>query len=761
MKEGAQRARSLGNSRPIVVTFFFNARGTELERTPLGLFRSLVLQLFRYVPTIRNLVLAHYRQLLVNGAWNPEVEELQKLLLNGLQGREEPRVIFFIDALDECENNSVREVVHYFRSLSDSLFSARKAVEVCLSSRHYPNIIIPNCHEIVVESGNERDIAHYIDVKISYAISSQNIMLERLRSQLQQKASGIFLWVVLVVDIVLNDIDDGKSSQEIEETVRTVPQDLAALYARLLNTLTAKERHQSLLLIQWVLLSQRQLQAMDVQTALILGSESIKSLGEAMDKFQHPEILLLEWDGDVERVRRNVRTLSRGLVEVVGSHVQFIHESVRQFILGDGCNLFGGSQIVAIGHLMIVKACLHGLCILQCLGSRGVWSLNSETFLFDWIRDYAPNYLPYHTNLARRDSDLPHKIAHLVLIVTIFSSRMPDERSLSLVNKPEGRIFNELRGNRDEVQRKILFDTDYFSLCVSAASICNHVIGCLERGVPAINRIPYPPLLRALEPDWLGWADGQSADGNLSGGFSSEFHYYQEKEKVFQVYKLLSDGADIDLKDSEGNTAVHTAAAQGLSKVTERLLDQGAVVNIQNEYETTPLFLACLYCRLDVVVQLLSSGADPSIPGPQGLTPLHLATMRSDLTLAETLLKAGAAVNAATVSGKTAMHLAAKFVATKEFVELLSQEGADFDARDEDHISPFVLATALWNSTFINVTDPRKMWSGSTTNFEKTLASRIGHRSFQPQGTGEFGTPTQNDLLKQGWAQGPYKEAPF
>jgi ABC-type lipoprotein export system ATPase subunit len=35
-----------------VITFFFNARGTELERSMLGMYRSVLLQLISKIPTI-------------------------------------------------------------------------------------------------------------------------------------------------------------------------------------------------------------------------------------------------------------------------------------------------------------------------------------------------------------------------------------------------------------------------------------------------------------------------------------------------------------------------------------------------------------------------------------------------------------------------------------------------------------------------------------------------------------------------------------
>src|ERR1700722_20245202 len=42
--------RQEGHDQTIIASFFFNARGSQLERTPLGLYRSILHQLLRFAP---------------------------------------------------------------------------------------------------------------------------------------------------------------------------------------------------------------------------------------------------------------------------------------------------------------------------------------------------------------------------------------------------------------------------------------------------------------------------------------------------------------------------------------------------------------------------------------------------------------------------------------------------------------------------------------------------------------------------------------
>lgn len=59
------------------------------------------------------------------------------------------------------------------------------------------------------------------------------------------------------------------------------------------------------------------------------------------------------------------------------------------------------------------------------------------------------------------------------------------------------------------------------------------------------------------------------------------------------VIKILIDsGADINAKNSDGNTSLHCAAALGMSKVVQFLIEMGADINVKNLKDQKPLDLA-------------------------------------------------------------------------------------------------------------------------------------------------------------------------
>jgi hypothetical protein len=90
-------------------SFFFNARGSELERDVIGMYRSLLYQVLTEIPGTHSVLEdIQYLNLPENGA-SPWTAELLKGLLDRairkLGGR---RLWIFVDALDECDEYQVR-----------------------------------------------------------------------------------------------------------------------------------------------------------------------------------------------------------------------------------------------------------------------------------------------------------------------------------------------------------------------------------------------------------------------------------------------------------------------------------------------------------------------------------------------------------------------------------------------------------------------------------------------------------------------------
>ena len=88
---------------------------------------------------------------------------------------------------------------------------------------------------------------------------------------------------------------------------------------------------------------------------------------------------------------------------------------------------------------------------------------------------------------------------------------------------------------------------------------------------------------------------------------------------------LLSAGADPNIKDKEGKTALHEATLGEDEEVALLLIQSGADVNASNNEGVTPLCFASGMGLPRVVSALLERGANPNVR-MEGVTPLHMST---------------------------------------------------------------------------------------------------------------------------------------
>jgi ankyrin repeat protein len=164
---------------------------------------------------------------------------------------------------------------------------------------------------------------------------------------------------------------------------------------------------------------------------------------------------------------------------------------------------------------------------------------------------------------------------------------------------------------------------------------------------------------------------------------------------------LLAPKADLDARDEEGGTALHSAvraaASAGQKDAVRALLRAGARTEAHDSRGRTPLHAAVEAGKADVVELLLDNGADVNATDGDEWTPLHYAVNRRDKATAELLLKRQANVNAAarhrtvdaagvvTVDpdgGTTPLHVAVSKRST-ELAELLLSHKADVNAKDQ------------------------------------------------------------------------------
>jgi ankyrin repeat protein len=125
------------------------------------------------------------------------------------------------------------------------------------------------------------------------------------------------------------------------------------------------------------------------------------------------------------------------------------------------------------------------------------------------------------------------------------------------------------------------------------------------------------------------------------------------------------------------------AAMERNGAEVRRLLEAGADVNLAQADGSTALHWAAYHRDTDLARLLLEAGADPSAANREGSTPLWLAASQGDATMVETLLDGGADANETLPLGRRPLMLAAR-AGSVEAVRALLDHGADVNAREDE-----------------------------------------------------------------------------
>ncbi|KAK7211965.1 hypothetical protein V2G26_019143 [Clonostachys chloroleuca] len=299
--------------------FFFNARGDDLEKSTTGLYRSILFQLLTKFPSLQDIL--DCSRLFAN--WTPLqwTNDLMKESIERAIEKLTSSVVCYIDALDECHDDQIRDMISFFERLGQLAISTGVGLYVCFSSRHYPHISMREGLglEITLEKQQHHgdDIRQYVDSELAIGHGK---LADEIKSDVLEKASGVFMWAVLVVKILNEERDRGRK-HKLRQKLREIPKDLHELFRSILSQ-DHNNKEELLLCFQWILFSKRPLTLLELHAAILSQTDDPTQLDPEDLTEEDSKIFLLE--------------SSKGLAEVANSKspiVQLIHESVTDFLL--------------------------------------------------------------------------------------------------------------------------------------------------------------------------------------------------------------------------------------------------------------------------------------------------------------------------------------------------------------------------------------------------------------------------------------------
>ena len=341
------------HSGDTVISFFFNARGDEMEKTLSGLYRHLLHQILFSVSRLKYAMADDVNETASQG-W--QLQSLKDLLRRAVLDLQSERFICFIDALDETSEDEIRELIDFFEDLGNEVVAKNIRFRVCFSSRHYPNVNLEKCQYLNLDTKreHENDIALYIQSKLK---PQGGGISDNLPALVQQKAQGVFLWVVLVIQILKKDYDRG-DIHKAHSRLESIPPGLHSLFYDMIhrNVEDPDDNKYLLSLLLWIAFARRPLTLQELYYA-------VRSEDPHLDISQ----LCLGNGVDLGTMKLFILNCSKGLAELTTTRrrrltVQFIHESVRDFLNKTGFDILTpgrGVPLLGFAHNNLKQCCLR------------------------------------------------------------------------------------------------------------------------------------------------------------------------------------------------------------------------------------------------------------------------------------------------------------------------------------------------------------------------------------------------------------------
>ena len=647
LMEFARRSanENTNNGDKLVLSFYFHGRGTHLQKTFIGLLRSLLHQLLMRSRSLRSRFESVFKsKQMVQGQpgldWVWHVRELQDLLAAAFEEVVTLRdVEIFIDALDECGEDTAKKLVAYFEILT-SRMTRKGTWHLCFSCRRYPVLNITGGSEICVEEENSSDISAHI----WGALQNCSEIRPQLAPEIARRSSGVFQWVSLVVPLVIRLHTGGMTTNVLLARLQDVPRDLISLYREIVTDINVQDRSRALYLFQWICFCERPLEVRELRKALNSDGWAVYgSLGEKKEARQ-----LFDSGNDDQSTAKAVNFLSGGLVEVMywssddddqyspKDIVQLAHQSVKDFMIEEGLELLAprsSFQIVGSAQHRLSRSCMvyafatqaqHPNFVVPGFFQETAWG-RREADENDSFYGYAIEFSMVHAEQAEK-----HDIAQEDILDILCPT--PYESDDAFRNK---------RAYLTAISKRYFMDG------------------------PAEG---HPPIIHIM----------------------AQFNIFSV------VNRMVETTTDINERDKHGMTALHRCAENGSLEAVRFLLQHGADDSFRDNFGKVPLHRACFRSRERNVKVLSGNARSQNARDMNGLTPLHdsiLAILQGDSKLCWAPTETSTAlIHSTLLSEHDTRPMRNEGQELLETIKTLLRQGSKLDARDTFGRTPLHLA---------------------------------------------------------------------
>jgi len=654
----------------VFASFFFHARGSVLQKSPLGLFRSLLHQILQQVSELLLRFSSIFQkkcetQGKIGEKWHwheRDLEDFFKIHVAGAAKTYKMRI--YVDALDECGKAAASNLVRFFTRLMNKVAFTNASLSICFSCRHYPDVALGNGLEVCIEDENHDDIELYIQNTIENAVQDKETA-EVIRDEVVRRSSGNFQWTVLVLPEVVDLYRNGYPLKIIKRRIQAIPSELEELYQELLKGVLDEDLPHSLRLMQWICFALRPLSLEELRFATIVDANTpYQSISDCQNA---EECGFAKTD---EQMKKRIRHLFRGLAEAKQHEniwiAQFIHQSVKDYLIQSGLQILdkhSSGNAVGRAHFQLSRSCIRYIAMKEISNQTRPYGRNLGLD-FPLLQYAITSWISHAKEVEEKN------MSQEDLLVFFYP---PASKLLQLwIHIYQGIHENSLKCPFSNTTLLHVASRYYLSSVVSAILNLDNVEADLK---DANDRTP------------LSWA---AALGHET------------------IVKLLIERDDVetDSKDRYDQTPLSQAAKKGHETIVKLLIERDDVeINSKIYNGRTPLSLAAERGHETIVKLLIErDDVDMNSRDYNGRTPLFLAAEQGHETIVKLLIERDDVdMNSKTHNDRTPLSLAAEHGHEAIVKLLIERDDVKINSKDRYDRTSLSWAAALRHEKIVKL----------------------------------------------------------
>lgn len=324
----------------IIAGFFFHDRGSQIQKSIEGLLQEILYQiLVEHQDLIRRMLQHNPRSLervLKQDDANTEnrwtIEEVQDAL-NWVIHHAELSLCLFIDALDEYHGQH-RNIISTIQNLEKFTKVPTFHLRLCLASRSGNAFLnaFQGCPGFIMQEKTKLDIMKYIAGHLKVIAKDNLAGVRSLCWMIVDKAQGVFIWVKIVTNELLDGFENGDTIEELRGALRNMPYEVSELYERMLKRIQTKYKREAYILF-----------SLAISTNC---TWTIKSFLDVaiwwLTKHYNRSFDTPDTSQELAQMQRRLNNRCAGLLETVHAkdhkdiYVQFIHQTAKEYLSNGG-----------------------------------------------------------------------------------------------------------------------------------------------------------------------------------------------------------------------------------------------------------------------------------------------------------------------------------------------------------------------------------------------------------------------------------------